>query len=169
MCPYFAIIFKITNYIIRIDMKSYFVFAIVLTVVYLVYYAVIIVQDLYGKKGTGKVSEEVFDLGELEDEPSVTVTENDAGFNVGDEKYETDIAPTAPSETQEPETATDNRKATVAEKLERLKAQAEEQMEETAAYLSDAYTADELYKAMLSKGKLDGRPEIIWKPIKDQL
>ena len=84
MCYYFAIIFKITNYIIRIDMKSYFIFAIVLTVVYLVYYAVIIVQDLYGKKGTGKVSEEVFDLGELEDEPSVTVTENDAGFNVGD-------------------------------------------------------------------------------------
>lgn len=32
-------------------MKSYFIFTIVLTVAYLVYYAVIIVQDLYGKKG----------------------------------------------------------------------------------------------------------------------
>ena len=31
-------------------MKSYFIFTIVLTVAYLVYYAVIIVQDLYGKK-----------------------------------------------------------------------------------------------------------------------
>ena len=35
-------------------MKSYFIFTIVLTVAYLVYYAVIIVQDLYGKKGNGK-------------------------------------------------------------------------------------------------------------------
>ena len=50
-------------------MKSYFIFTIVLTVAYLVYYAVIIVQDLYGKKGNGKPEEEVFDLGAPEDEP----------------------------------------------------------------------------------------------------
>lgn len=31
-------------------MKSYFVFVLVLTVAYLIYYAVIIVQDLYGKR-----------------------------------------------------------------------------------------------------------------------
>ena len=49
-------------------MKSYFIFTIVLTVAYLVYYAVIIVQDLYGKKGNGKPEEEVFDLGAPEDE-----------------------------------------------------------------------------------------------------
>lgn len=30
-------------------MRSYFIFAIVLTVAYLIYYAVIIMQDLYGK------------------------------------------------------------------------------------------------------------------------
>jgi len=63
----------------------------------------------------------------------------------------------------------DNGAAAVAEKLERLKAQAEEQMEETPTYLSDAYTADELYKAMISKGKTDGRPELEWKPLKDRL
>ena len=49
-------------------MKSYFIFTIVLTVAYLVYYAVIIVQDLYGNKGNGKPEEEVFDLGAPEDE-----------------------------------------------------------------------------------------------------
>jgi len=64
-------------------MKSYFIFAIVLTVAYLVYYAVVIVQDLYGKKGTGKTDEEIFDLGAPEEEESVTVTESDTGFNVG--------------------------------------------------------------------------------------
>ena len=36
-------------------------------------------------------------------------------------------------------------------------------------YLSDAYTADELYKAMLAKGKTDNRPELVWKPLKDRL
>ena len=48
-------------------MRSYFIFAIVLTVAYLIYYAVIIMQDLYGKRRTGKTEEEVFDLGTLED------------------------------------------------------------------------------------------------------
>ena len=44
-------------------MNSYFIFAIVLTVAYIIYYAVIIAHDLYGKKGTDKPDEEVFDLG----------------------------------------------------------------------------------------------------------
>lgn len=68
-------------------MKSYFIFAIVLTVAYIVYYAVIIVHDLYGKKGAGKMQEEVFDLGEPDDEESVAVTENETGFEVGSNAY----------------------------------------------------------------------------------
>lgn len=43
-------------------MNSYFIFAIVLTVAYIIYYAVIIAHDIYGKKGTDKPNEEVFDL-----------------------------------------------------------------------------------------------------------
>ena len=69
-------------------MKSYFIFAIVLTAAYIVYYAVIIVHDLYGKKGTGKMQEEVFDLGEPDDEESVAVTENETGFEVGSNAYD---------------------------------------------------------------------------------
>lgn len=148
-------------------MKSYWIFAIVLTVVYLIYYAVNIVQDLYGKKGTEKADEEVFDLGAPEDdgEQSVDVTENETGFSIGSERYETETAPTA---TQE-ETAAENGEAAAAEKLERLKAKAEERMAETVPYLSDARTADELYKAMISKGRLDNRPDMAWNPLKDRL
>ena len=58
---------------------------------------------------------------------------------------------------------------TAQEKLERLKAEAEEQMEETTPYLSDARTSEEMYKAMISKGRLDNRPEIKWNPIQDRL
>lgn len=54
-------------------------------------------------------------------------------------------------------------------RLERLKAEAEEQMEETTPYLSDARTSEEMYKAMISKGRLDNRPEIKWNPIQDRL
>ena len=151
-------------------MKSYYIFAIVLTVVYLIYYAVVIVQDLYGKKGTGKTDEEVFDLGAPDDngEESVDVTESETGFSVGGEGYETEAAPTALPVPQE-ETVPDNGEAAVAEKFERLKVRAEERMEDTVSYLSDARTADEMYKAMLSKGRLDNRPEMAWNPLKDRL
>ena len=47
-------------------MSSYFIFALVLTVLYIVYYAVNITRDLYGKKGTEKTDEEVFDLGPMD-------------------------------------------------------------------------------------------------------
>jgi hypothetical protein len=60
-------------------------------------------------------------------------------------------------------------KETPEERLERLKAKAEEKMEETTPYLSDGFSADEMYKAMLSRGKLENRPEMAWKPIKDKL
>lgn len=149
-------------------MKSYFIFAVVLTVAYLIYYAVIIVQDLYGKKGTDKTDEEVFDLGAPDDEQSVDVTENETGFSIGSEKYETEAEPAALPATQE-EAVPDNGEAAAAEKLERLKAKAEERMEETVPYLSDARTADELYKAMVCKGWADGRPELAWNPLKDRL
>lgn len=149
-------------------MKSYFVFVLVLTVAYIIYYAVIIVQDLYGKKGTDGTDEEVFGLGIPDDEQSVDVTESETGFSIGVEKYETEIAPIAPSETGE-EAAADKGEAATAEKLERLKAKAEERMEETTPYLSDARTAEELYKAMVSKGRLDDRPEMAWNPLKDRL
>ena len=68
-------------------MSSYFIFALVLTVLYIVYYAVNITRDLYGKKGTEKTDEEVFDLGPMDaTEESVEVSENETGFSIGNEK-----------------------------------------------------------------------------------
>lgn len=149
-------------------MRSYFIFAIVLTVAYLIYYAVIIMQDLYGKRRTGKTEEEVFDLGTLEDEESVAVSESETGFRVGNEQYDTETASGGDSATdQKPADKKPETKETPEERLERLKAKAEEKMEETTPYLSDGFSADEMYKAMLSRGKLENRPEMAWKPIKD--
>ena len=138
-------------------MNSYFIFAIVLTVAYIIYYAVIIAHDLYGKKGMDKPDEE----------ESVAVTESESGFSIGSENYETES--TATSSETSPEEDIKDKPGTAQEKLERLKAEAEEQMEETTPYLSDARTSEEMYKAMISKGRLDNRPEIKWNPIQDRL
>jgi hypothetical protein len=150
-----------------VNMKSYFIFAIVLTVAYIVYYAVIIVHDLYGKKGAGKMQEEVFDLGEPDDEESVAVTENETGFEVGSNAYETETADADRSAVPQAEAA--NTGISTQEKLERLKAKAEERMEESVPYLSDGRTAEEMYRAMVAGGRMDCRPEMEWKPLKERL
>jgi len=148
-------------------MNSYFIFAIVLTVAYVLYYVVVIAHDLYGKKGTNKPNEEVFDLGAPEEEESVAVTESETGFSIGSESYETESTADTPGAS--PEEGGTEKPDTAQEKLERLKAEAEERMEETEPYLSDARTSEEMYKAMIFKGRLDNRPEIKWNPIQDRL
>lgn len=61
------------------------------------------------------------------------------------------------------------KEAAAKERLERLKAKAEAQMEEIAPYLSDGFTDEEMYKALISKGRLDNRPCLKWRPVKDKL
>lgn len=71
-------------------MKAYFIFAIALTVAYIIYYAVMIARDLYDKNGEKiKSGEEEFDVSDFDEEESVSVVENDKGFNIGDNEYET--------------------------------------------------------------------------------
>ncbi len=89
-------------------MSSYFIFALVLTVLYIVYFAVNIIRDLYGKKGTEKTDEEVFDLGPMDStEESVEVSENETGFKIGNETYGTE---TVPALRLPPKTATPGKK-----------------------------------------------------------
>lgn len=149
-------------------MGSYFIFAIVLTMLYIVYYAVNIARDLYGKKGTEKADEEVFDLGPMDTaEESVVVSENETGFSIGSETYDTEAVATAPPAVQDGDTG--KKEAAAKERLEQLKAKAEAQMEEVAPYLSDGFTDEDMYKAMISKGRLDNRPCLKWRPVKDKL
>lgn len=73
-------------------MSSYLIFVLVLTAIYIIYYAVIITKDLYGKKDEAKTNEEVFDVSGMADtEESVTVEENDGGFSIGGNSYDTQV------------------------------------------------------------------------------
>ena len=73
-------------------MSSYLIFVLVLTAVYIIYYAVVITKDLYGKKDDAKTNEEVFDVSGMADtEESVAVEENDGGFSIGGNSYDTQV------------------------------------------------------------------------------
>ena len=148
-------------------MESYFIFAIVLTVLYVIYYAVNIARDLYGKKENGKTDEEGFDLGLVDaTEESISVSENETGFSIGSEKYDTEVEAVATPVVQDSDA---KQEETAHIRFERLKAKAEERMEDSVPYLSDPFTSEEMYKAMVSRGCPENRPELKWKPVKDKL
>ena len=148
-------------------MESYFIFAIVLTVLYVIYYAVNIARDLYGKKENGKTDEEVFDLGLVDaTEESISVSENETGFSIGSEKYDTEVEAVATPVVQDSDA---KQEETAHIRFERLKAKAEARMEDSVPYLSDPFTSEEMYKAMVSRGCPENRPELKWKPVKDKL
>ncbi len=64
-------------------MSPFMIFALVLTIAYVLYYAVVIAKDLQGKKGRINSTEEVFDLEGMEEEESVEVSEAGDSFQVG--------------------------------------------------------------------------------------
>lgn len=143
-------------------MKSYWIFAIILTAAYVVYYAVNIARDLYGKRGQGKSDEEVFELDPDDGQESVDVTESESGFNIGTEKYDTSFTTVVASEDGAGNNAG---KETSEERFARIKAETEAKMEDSTPYLSDGFTPDDMYKAMICGGRLENRPAMDWKPV----
>lgn len=71
-------------------MSPFVIFAISLTIAYVIYYAVMITRDLYGKKEENKSNEEVFDVSNItEEEAAVAVNESDGGFCIANKQYDT--------------------------------------------------------------------------------
>lgn len=149
-------------------MKAYWIFAIILTVVYAIYYAVNIVRDLYGKPGEKKSDEETFevDSADEQEDMSVHVAESDTGFSIGDETFETNIIPDESAEGKESEA---DRERQAQAEFERKKAQMESVMEETRPCLSDAYDQENLRLALVNKGISGNRPALKWTSSIDRL
>ena len=71
-------------------MSPFVIFAISLTIAYVIYYAVMITRDLYGKKEENKSNEEVFDVSSItEEKAAVAVNESDGGFSIANKQYDT--------------------------------------------------------------------------------
>ena len=119
-------------------MKAYFIFAIALTVAYIIYYAVMIARDLYGKNGEKiKSGEEEFDVSDFDEEESVSVVENDKGFNIGDNEYETHFIDETQNVSEETHPTDEKPRQDV---IEALNNKAKANMEETLVTFSNPYS-----------------------------
>lgn len=144
-------------------MSPYFIFIIVLTVLYIVYFSVMIVRDLYGKTDETTANQaETFDVSDFQEEDTaITVTESDNGFSVGDNQYETNYEETPPEQAEN-----EKPQADLASQLEnKLK----DQLEETEVSYSDEVNREEMTRIMLSKGLRKDRPQVVVIPQKDIL
>ena len=130
-------------------MKAYFIFVLVLTVAYIVYYAVMITKDLHGNGEKKKSEEEEFDVSEFDAEESVSVVENDKGFNVGDNEYETHYIDETQNVSEETNPTEEKPKQDV---IEALNNKVKANMEETQVTFSNPYNSAELYKLMIQNG-----------------
>ena len=175
-------------------MSSYLIFVLVLTAVYIIYYAVIVTKDLYGKKDDAKTTEEVFDVSNMADaEESIAVEENNGGFSIGGNSYDTQVDAVADYDVGEAANSYNDNIAESGQEesdkmnggyvgnetnassgesgdtdkesaFEKLKAKMEEQLEETETYMSNPLTDKELYTAMIMRD-----PKLKWQMVKNEL
>ncbi len=136
-------------------MSPFVIFVIVLTVIYIIYYAVMITRDLYGKKEEHKSQEEVFDLSDMvEEETAVSVHESDNGFSVADKEYETMNLHDEDEATPSSEgTSGDAKSEKPASKnvAEDLANKVEKKCDETQPFMSDGMYATDFYKTLMEK------------------
>ncbi|WP_346711047.1 hypothetical protein [Phocaeicola salanitronis] len=133
-------------------MSPFMIFALVLTIAYAIYYAVVIAKDLQGKKGQTNPTEEVFDLDGMEEEESVEVSETGDSFQVGN-SVENRMDPhesAADDHPEEPEGAPRN---AAEEKAEQLKSG----LLEADITSENGVTAPELHEL------LEGKRETLFK------
>ena len=128
------------------------IFALVLTIAYVLYYAVVIAKDLQGKKGIVNSTEEVFDLNDMEEEESVEVSETADSFQVGNsgEKQPEPCGSDANDFPEQPEEAPRN---AAEEKAEQLKSD----LLEADITSENGVTAPELHEL------LEGKRETLFK------
>ena len=157
-------------------MNPYFIFVLALTVLYIIYYAVNIAHDLYGKKGEVKNATETYDISDMateetepEEEDSIAVTESENGFVIGEQEVETQVDALSDVTPEEEETLVED-EANTQSKVEKLIAETSEKMEDTEVYLSDPMFDEDLTRALLAKG-LTGKENVRleWTMTKDEM
>lgn len=133
-------------------MSPFMIFALVLTIAYVLYYAVVIAKDLQGKKGRTSSAEEVFDLEGMEEEESVEVSEAGDSFQVGN-TGENQPGPSGSDADDFPEQPEEAPRNTAEEKAEQLKSD----LLEADITSENGVTAPELHEL------LEGKRETLFK------
>jgi hypothetical protein len=142
-------------------MSAFMIFAILLTAAYIIYYAVMIYKDLYGKKIEKTSEDEIFEIENIE-EQSVCVRETANGFVVGNPPEVTDDVDlnnrpknNKAKDTNVAENNTDNPSIT---KLKYVK----DEMQEADIQSECGVTAPDLYDMLLNRQHKSGlfKPDI---------
>ena len=153
-------------------MSPFVIFVIVLTIIYIIYYAVMITRDLYGKIEDHKTQEEVFDVSDMvEEEAAVSVHESDNGFSVADKEYETlnlHDENEAPSSTDGESGDAKSEKQSPKNVAENLAHKFEKKSDEIQPSMSDGMYADDFYQTLLN-GNRTNRPQIKIEHIRNEL
>jgi hypothetical protein len=77
-------------------MSAFAIFVLVLTVIYVIYYSAIIMQDLYAKKDAPKTEEEDFDVSQMQNqEEPINITEDANGFHLNGDTTEEQEEPSS--------------------------------------------------------------------------
>ena len=77
-------------------MSAFAIFVLVLTVIYVIYYSAIIMQDLYAKKDAPKTEEEDFDVSQMQNqEEPISITEDANEFHLNGDTSEEQEEPSA--------------------------------------------------------------------------
>ncbi|MDO5442950.1 MAG: hypothetical protein Q4G10_04710 [Bacteroidia bacterium] len=138
-------------------MSGFWIFAIVLTVAYVLYYGIIISIDLYGKpKEQNKGSEETFEIKDMEFEPPKAVEETSGGFRISEDDGEggnkwnetvtRQLTPAAEQEDAPKLDATGERLSPAQEKIN----ETQENMEDIDVQYSGELMAETMTAAMLT-------------------
>ncbi len=175
-------------------MSPFVIFAISLTIAYVIYYAVMITRDLYGKKEEAKSNEEVFDISNMaEEDAAVAVNESDGGFSVADKLYDTSFQGGASydedyymgaenngtdgyasdTDSINGENGNDEENDSQTKKkggAESLQERVSGQMESTSPIWIDGLWQDDFTESLLKQGETKpGRPNIKTIPVKDEI
>lgn len=77
-------------------MSAFAIFVLVLTVIYVIYYSAIIMQDLYAKKDAPKTEEEDFDVSQMQNqEEPISITEDANEFHLNGDTTEEQEEPSS--------------------------------------------------------------------------
>lgn len=157
-------------------MSLFLWFAVILTVGYIIYYTVMIMNDLYGKKPEEQNTTEEIDVPSAKDgdatfvDSPIEVIESDEGFSVGEEEYEANPIPEDEEQEEEVpqvQTEDDTSKPTAAENIIQ---HTDAFSEEIEPQFDDEYESTEFQQSLLGGGETrPNRPKIEIKPIIDEI
>ncbi len=150
-------------------------FAIILTVGYIIYYTVMIMNDLYGKKPEEQNHSEEIDVPTTTDEAEaeeapIEVRESDEGFSVGEAEYEANPISDENDIMDEEVETTNSAEEVKTSKAEDICNKTDPYSEEIQAQFDDEYESPEFQAALLNGGQgKPNRPEIKAVPVIDEI